>query len=271
MILGSLLGFVIGIALCFVFVRYVFGGLVHTTLRMLYDGTDVSSIRGGEESATQWSRLTCLAHAFLLDQLGYCDAAGMLLTMVPSAAANPSRHLGITRRQGQYLLAKYERHRRQGNLIYYRGEHEPPMFCEKHGESRWLGHVRCLQCNRKYAPIGSTTPPPSICECGHRLMPARTDRGEMLPSSATMVCRHCFPEPDSIVPVTRPDPAEQWTPIAMMPALLQWGGCPQCDTVVYLRFGSEYAGPPLRDPPSMCPACGHTFDDEHEHAEPHGQ
>lgn len=255
--LSSVASFALGGVVVYIAIRYVFGGVLHLAMK----GVHAEDPRA-EKSAEAFGILACYAHAAILDDSGDVVGAGKLVLAAEYAHYDPHRHITLPESRRVALLKKYEPYANQGNLSFITAADAMAIPCSTHGSSRWGGHIRCTRCRRIYGPAdGTDRPAPAFCECGYRLLPAFTERKELLPASAGVCCKHCYKEARDDAPrkIDPPKPGDQDRPLNLLSSMVRWSSCPACFTELYLRFAT---GTPavLGSPPEICPSCGHEAD-----------
>ena len=249
--LFSIMSFALGGAVVYIAIRYVFGGILYISMK----GVHAENPRA-EKMAEGFSVLACYAHAAILDDAGDTIGAGKLVLAAEFAHNDPHRHITLHNSRLAALLKKYEPYANQGTLSLITTAHGMAIPCSTHGSSRWGGHIRCTRCRRIYG--GTDTPAPAFCECNYRLLPAFTERKEMLPSSGALCCKHCYKDGRHDAPrkIDPPKPGDQDRPLSLLPSMFRWSSCPACYTELYLRFATTNPAV-LGSPPDICPSCGH--------------
>ncbi len=261
MVVWSVLGFLVGVGLTYALIR-AFGGVTYFGVKAIMEGN--SSV----EHARSLAHSTCMAHASWLDQLGNPEAAGLLVLLTSRGIAEPTKFFMVTHQEEKRLLDKYSKFLFQGTLL---GGHRPEALqCDIHGESLWGGHIECLRCKRvfelentKTNATPMTNAAPEICPCSFRLLPPSKEEAISTPSTGKTICKHCYKdrvEDNDTQPVLKAEPED---PLQLQPAMIFWGGCPNCEAESYLRYGPGER-PPLQFHPDACPVCGHTAEDEED-------
>lgn len=247
-ITGSVLGFFLGLLAYHLVLHFALGGLVYNGLKAAFE-----RIPEARAATVDMARQTCLAHAAILDDLGYTHGAGMLMQRAQNVApADPDTHLFLHGTRKNQLLKRYARYLLNGNVcLDCIGEMQ--LDCETHGPSVWQGHMSCLRCQRVYAaPDAPENPAPTTCSCGYRLLPHEDPR---LPFSARAQCRHCYGD-DLLVTIAATvfDPSQE-QPLDVLPDLLSWGFCEECGSEAFVRLGDGADFSTFAFQPDECPVC----------------